>query len=282
MPELDNLTISAEDLPHLSPIKIQILPRPTDLFQHLARSIADEIKAKNASHLPTRLILPVGPVGHYPILAEICNRERISLRNTYTFNMDEYCDWQGRWIAQDHPLSFRGIMQRSFFERLDAELRIPADHIHFPDPLDLDRISQDIQAAGGIDTCYGGIGYHGHIAFNEPPISRWYQITNEEFKASKTRIVPLADDTVVMNSIRNTGGNPRNFPPMGVTLGMADILAAKRIRLYCPGGMWQRHSVRMALFGEASVDYPATLIKGHPDYMLYMDEETARPPAFTD
>ena len=281
MAEFEYLAISAAELPQSSPVQIQILPDPAGLFQHMARSIADEIKLNNASGLPTRLILPVGPVGQYPILAQICNQERISLRNTYTFNMDEYCDWQGRWIPQDHPLSFRGIMQRSFFTLLDPDLSIPAEQIHFPDPLNLDRISQDIQDVGGIDTCYGGIGYHGHIAFNEPLISRWFQVPVEEFKASKTRVVPLAEDTIVMNSIRNTGGNPRNFPPLGVTLGMADILAARRIRIYCPGGMWQRYAVRMALFGEPGPDYPATLLQNHPDYILYLDEETAQPPAFT-
>ena len=281
MPELDYLTISVEDLPQLSPVTIQILPDPASLFHRLARSIADEIKGKNAAGLPTRLILPVGPAGQYPILAEICNHERISLRNTHTFNMDEYCDWQGRWIPRDHPLSFRGIMQRKFFDLIDYDLRIPAEQIHFPDPLDLDQISQDIRDVGGIDTCYGGIGYHGHIAFNEPPITRWSQVSVEAFKNSKTRIVPLAEDTIVMNSIRNTGGNPRNFPPMGVTLGMADILAAQRIRIYCPGGAWQRHAVRVALFGKPCVEYPATLLQDHPDYCLYMDLETAEPPAFT-
>lgn len=281
MLEPDYLTIPVESLSQASRVKITILPTPANLFQQLARSLADEIKNNNAAGQPTRLILPVGPVGQYPILAEICNRERISLRDTFTFNMDEYCDWQGRWIPQDHPLSFRGIMQRLFFQRLDPALGIPPEQIHFPDPLNLDRISEDIKAVGGIDTCYGGIGYHGHIAFNEPPINRWSQVSVDEFKASKTRIVPLAEDTIVMNSIRNTGGNPRNFPPMGVTLGMADILAAKRIRLYCPGGMWQRHAVRMAILGEPCVDYPATLLQDHPDYWIIMDEETAKPPGFT-
>ena len=127
MPELDYLTIPVEDLLRLSPVRLQILPNPSSLFQHMARSIADEIKANNSAHSPTRLILPVGPVGQYPLLAEICNRERISLRSTFTFNMDEYCDWQGRWIPQDHPLSFRGIMQRNLFERLDPGLGIPGD-----------------------------------------------------------------------------------------------------------------------------------------------------------
>ena len=282
MPEIHNfLNILPEDLPQYSRVHVQILPDPASLFAQFARSLADEIKANNQTGQPTRLILPVGPVGQYPILAEICNRERISWRNTHTFNMDEYCDWQGRWIPADHPLSFRGSMRRTLFDRLDPELRIPEAQIHFPDPLNLDRIGQDIQAVGGIDTCYGGIGYHGHIAFNEPPISRWYQIRVDEFRRSITRVVPLAEDTIVMNSIRNTGGNPRNFPPMGVTLGMADILAARRMRLYCPGGMWQRYAVRMALFGEVSVEYPATLLQDHPDYILYLDEETAKPPVFS-
>jgi glucosamine-6-phosphate deaminase len=81
-----------------------------------------------------------------------------------------------------------------------------------------------------------------------------------------------------MNSIRNTGGNPRAFPAMGVTLGMGDILAARRIRIYCPGGVWQRYAARMAMFADETVEYPATLLQGHPDYELYLDELTAQPP----
>lgn len=273
----DYLTIPTADIARRSKVPVTILPDAPALFHHFARSIADEIRANNEAGKPTRLILPVGPVGHYPILADICNRERISWQNTFTFNMDEYCDWQGRRIPQEHPLSFRGFMFRHLFDRLDPELRIPQGQAHFPDPLDLDRISQAIQAAGGIDTCYGGFGYHGHVAFNEPPISRWYRVTKEEFKNSLTRIVPLAPDTIVMNSIRNTGGNPLDFPPMGVTLGMKDILSSARIRMYCAGGAWQRHVVRMALLGEETVEYPATLLQSHPDYAMIIDEETARP-----
>jgi glucosamine-6-phosphate deaminase len=272
------LTLPAAELPARSKIKVQILPDNPAALLHFARAVADEIAANNAAAKPTRLILPVGPVGHYPLLVAICNQERISWRNTHTFNMDEYCDWQGRLIPVDHPLSFRGFMQREFFEQLDPELRIPPEQAHFPDPLKLDEIGRQIEAIGGIDTCYGGIGYHGHVAFNEPPPSYWRQITPEEFKGSQTRLVPLNPDTIVMNSIRNTGGNPHNFPPMGVTLGMRDILAARRIRMYCPGGVWQRHVVRMALFGEPNVSFPVTLLQGHPDYEMIIDQETAQPP----
>ncbi len=272
------LTIPAEALPPRSKVRVEILPDLEALYEHLARSIADEIASRTTAGQPTRLILPVGPVDHYPRLVEICNRERIAWHTVHAFHMDDYLDWQGGTLPLDHPLSFEGYMRRTVYDRLDPALRIPATQIYFPDPRHVDRISQRIAEVGGIDTCYGGIGYHGHLAFNEPPISRWFKLTPEEFRASLTRVVSLAPETVVMNSIRSTGGNPAALPPMAVTLGMADILAARRLRLYCQGGAWQRTVLRLALLGDEDVDYPVTLAQGHPDYCIVTTRDTAQPP----
>jgi len=272
------LSIPVEELAANSKVPLEIVQDLESLYLHFARSIANEIKARNQVGEPTRLILPVGPIGQYPLLVKICNREGISWQNVHTFNMDDYLDWQGRSLSLDHPLSFEGYMRREVFAQLDPALRIPDKQIHFPDPRNLDRVSQQIADLGGIDTCYGGIGYHGHVAFNEPPISRWYKLTPDQFRGSLTRIVPLAPETVVMNSIRATGGNPAALPPMAVTLGMRDILAARRIRLYCQGGTWQRTILRIALLGEEDVDYPATLLQSHPDYAIITDQNTAQAP----
>jgi glucosamine-6-phosphate deaminase len=272
------LNIPPEDLSKYSKIPFQIISDLDALYTKFARTIADEIQSNNDAGKPTRLILPVGPIGQFPILAQICNQENISWKNVFTFNMDEYCDWQGRVISPEHPLSFRGHIQKELFDKLDPEIRIPTDQIHFPDPLNLDDISQKIQEVGGIDTCYGGIGYHGHVAFNEPPISRWYKLTPEEFRRSLTRVLHLAPETIVMNSIRATGGNPAMLPPMAVTLGMNDIYNAKRIRLYCQGGSWQRTVLRIALMGDEDVDYPVTLLQDHPDIKIYATLDTSKAP----
>jgi glucosamine-6-phosphate deaminase len=272
------LSIPANELAHASKVRLEIVPDLESLYLHFARGIAYEIKANNANGDPTRLILPVGPIGQYPLLVQICNQENISWKNVHTFNMDDYLDWQGRPLPLEHPLSFEGYMRREVFDKLDPELRIPEEQIHFPDPLNLDHISRQIEEVGGIDTCYGGVGIHGHIAFNEPPISRYYKLTPNEFRASLTRIVPLAPETIVMNSIRATGGNPAALPPMAITLGMKDILASRRIRLYCQGGTWQRTILRIALLGDEDVDYPVTLAQGHPDYVIITDKNTAQAP----
>lgn len=281
MPLRDYLSIPAEDLAKTSKIHLEILPDSAALYQHFAQDIADQIKANNAVGKPTRLILPVGPVGQYPLLAEITNRERISWGHVHTFNMDEHLDWQGRPVPLDHPMCFAGYMQRHLFDLLDPALRIPANNIHFPDPYHIDAISEHIKEVGGIDSCCGGIGYHGHLAFNEPPISRWYQLTIEEFRNSLTRIVPLAPETIVLNSFRGTSGDPEGIPPMAVTLGMKDILSARRLRLYCDGGEWQRSIMRTALFAEPHVDFPVTLAQDHPDVMIICDQHTAQPVSST-
>ncbi len=276
--------IPADALAAQSPVALTVLPDLPAFNQHFAAAIADEIAANQASGQPTRLILPVGPVGYFAVLAQLCNARGINWHTVHAFFMDEYCDWQGRRIAVDHPLSFEGFARRTLFAQLQPALALPEAQLHFPDPRHIDRISEEIARVGGIDTCYGGIGIHGHIAFNEPPISRWFTMTPAEFKASQTRIVQLAPETVVMNGSRAASGNFAALPPMAVTLGMADILAAKRIRLYCQGGVWQRMVLRLALFGSPDmadgedVNWPVTLLRTHPDLAVVATLDTAQPP----
>lgn len=267
------------DLAKQSGVRLDIVPDKGDVHARFARDAADLIRANNEAGKPTTLIMPVGPVKPYPLLARICNEERISWRNVSTFNMDEYLDWEGRSIDVGHPLSFKGFMLR-FFALLDEELRIPEQNVHFPDPLKIEAFSAKIEELGGIDCCYGGIGFHGHVAFNEPPAGAFYEVSVESFKQSRTRVLALNAETLVMNSSRSAGGRVADFPPMAVTIGMRDILRSRRIRLFGDGGEWQKTAVREAIAGTPSVAYPVSLLRGHPDYAICIDRETSQPAAF--
>jgi glucosamine-6-phosphate deaminase len=210
-------------------------------------------------------------------VVEISNRERISWKNVYTFNMDEFLDWQARPIPTSHPLSFEGYMTREFFERLDPEIRIPPSQRFFPHPFRPDEIAETIAGLGGIDCCWGGVGYHGHVAFNDPPISRWFRVSVEELRNSLTRVVALGDDSIVVQSIHSSGGSCSSIPPMAVTLGMRDILASRKIRLYLAAGARHQTVFRITVAGQVTTDYPSTLVQGHPRAELVTDEATARP-----
>jgi glucosamine-6-phosphate deaminase len=98
-----------------------------------------------------------------------------------------------------------------------------------------------------------------------------------ELRDSLTRVVALGEDSVVVQSIHSAGGDAAAIPPLAVTLGMRDILASRKIRLYCAAGERHRAIFRIAVAGEVSVEYPVTLVQGHPDAEIVMDEAGAQP-----
>jgi len=242
------------------------------LHRRMAEDILLEIETHAARNQPLRLILPVGPTGQYPLLAEMIARRGVSLAHCWLFFMDEYCDSEGRSLDPDHPLSFRRIAQDLFFSRLPDDCGLNPAQVIFPDEDNIALLPGLIHDIGGIDTCYGGIGIHGHVAFNEPASG---------VRDSSARKVRLNDFTVTINAIRSqVGGNLENFPQEAYTLGMREILAARRIRLYCRNGSpydWANTVLRLALFGTPGDDYPVTHIRGR-DYTIITDHETLASP----
>ena len=101
------LAMPPDELQKASRYPLHIFEKREGLYRWIARLMADEIKENNKKNKPTRWVLPIGPKGQYPILASICNEERISWKNVWAFHMDEYLDWQGRPVSYDSPFSFR-------------------------------------------------------------------------------------------------------------------------------------------------------------------------------
>jgi glucosamine-6-phosphate deaminase len=259
-------------------VPIRILPTPADVHREIAETMLEEVKANNAAGKPTRWILPCGPRGQYPTFIDTVNRERISLANVHAFHMDDHLDWQGRHLPLEHPYSYEGWMTRNFYGKVDPELNIPLAQRHFPSVYAIDAISEAIYKVGGVDSVFGGIGYRGHIAFNEPPRSPWYKIGKEEFRNATTRILHLNDDTLIALSHRGAGGCSDVVPPLVITVGMKEILSAARIRLYSETGAWKQAVIRMLLFGDVSPDIPATYVQEHPDATVTVDAATAACP----
>jgi glucosamine-6-phosphate deaminase len=259
-------------------VPLRILDTPDEVHRWTAHDMLEEVKANNRAGRPTRWILPCGPTKQYPYFVSQVNAERVSLRNVHVFHMDDNLDWQGRPLALDHQFSYEGWMNRHFYDPVDPDLAIPIHQRHFPSIYDIDGISRAIQAVGGVDTTYGGIGYRGHIAFNEPPRSPWYTVSPEEFRNSMTRILHLNEDTLIALSQRATGGCSHAIPPMAITMGMKDLLSARRIRLISDTGAWKRTVIRYLLFGPTSIEYPVSFVQGHPDVLVVVDHNTALPP----
>jgi len=272
--------IPPEELPNHpdAKVKVRILSKPADVYEDIATTMIDEVKRNNAANKPTRWILPCGPRGQYPIFTQRVNRERIDLKDLHVFHMDDHLDWQGRHLPLDHPYSYEGWMGRNFYGCIDSEINVPLEQRHFPNIARLDAMTEEIKQVGGVDSVYGGIGYRGHIAFNESPRSPWYKISKEEFRNCTTRVLHLNDDTLVALSQRGAGGCSDVIPPMVITLGMRELLAAGRIRLYSETGSWKQTVIRILLFGNVSPEIPVTYVQEHPDCLVTVDAATAACP----
>jgi glucosamine-6-phosphate deaminase len=273
------LAIPAEELAERSPLPLTIVPTPEELHRHFAQALFDEAKEAADAGRSLAIVIPLGPKGHYPLLARMVNEARLSLEHVTFFGMDNWLDWQGRPLPLEHPFNLEGYFQRHFVERVEPDLRPRPGEVIFPSPFELDRPAAEIERRGGIATTYGGFGFQGHVAFNEPPSTRWTPITLEQFRASTTRIVPCAVDTIIAHAQRSLGGNTFAVPPMAVTLGMGELLSAERVRLYTDGGAWKQTILRILLFSEPTVDYPVTLVHDHADVHVIVDADSAAPPS---
>ena len=244
-----------------------------DVFFDMALAMLDEIMKNNAAGKPTVMIVPVGPTEQYPILAKLVNQLRVPLKNVHFFNMDEYLYSPETPIAPDHPMSFHYRMEKEFYSRVDPELAIPEGQRHFPEPGHEKEYDQMIAELGGATMCFGGLGINGHIAFNEAAEAD-DPITPEEFAALGTRVLPITRETRTINAYGYQRGDLRGMPEWCITVGMKQILAAKRVYIAL-NRAWQHGIVKHVLFDKPQAQIPATLLKQHPDVTFCTSEAIA-------
>ncbi len=270
------LAIPAAELGKGTPVKVRIVGDMPSLGRDLADVLKQEIVTANREGRGGTFIIPIGPVDQYPLLAQELNEEKISCRDVVFIGMDEYLDERGAWLPENHPLSFRGHLNRMFYSVLEPALAPPPEHRIFPDPHSLSTLPKLIAERGGVDACFGGIGITGHLAFNEPPESGDKMVSLESFAARQTRVLALSRETRTINSV-TVGGEIAIIPQLAVTVGMKEILGARRLRLYC-NRPWQSAVVRRALHGPISPACPASLIRTHADAVLTVADYVAAPP----
>jgi glucosamine-6-phosphate deaminase len=112
---------------------------------------------------------------------------------------------------------------------------------------------------GGIDLQILGIGSNGHIGFNEPgtPFS------------SKTQIVDLAPSTREANA--RFFSNINEVPTQAITMGISTIMQSREILLLVSGES-KSEAVQQLLYGEIDEQFPASVLRLHPNVKIIVDE----------
>jgi glucosamine-6-phosphate deaminase len=177
-----------------------------------------------------------------------------------SFNLDEY-------------VGLTAADGRSFVAFMNRHLRVPLDldprAMHLPDGGAVDpaqeasRYGAALAAAGGVGLQLLGLGLNGHVGFNEPPCPA----------DARCRCLLLSDSTRQQNAAA-FGGDPQTVPPRAITLGMAEILEARRILLVVTGQA-KAAVLRRLLEESPSADLPASWLKCHPHVTVIADRDAA-------
>ena len=269
----DYYQIPPQELGRDAKIPLRVMENSDAVFTQLALEMITKIESNQKKGRHTVMIIPVGPVGRYPVFVRMVNERHLSLKNCTFINMDEYLTDDGEYIDKHSRLSFRGFMEREVYGKIDPDLLMPAEQRVFPDPHHPETISNIIGALGGVELTIGGIGINGHVAFNEADAS----MTPETFAAQHTRVLDISTETRTAGAIGELGGAIEAFPKKCITVGIAEILSSRKIRL----GVfrdWHRAVVRRAAYGEITAAFPVTLLQNHQDAAIYVNDAAAQQP----
>jgi len=238
-------------------INFKTVAKERDVYFDMALTMLKEIMDNNANGKSTVMIVPVGPTDQYPILARLVNQLKVSLKNVWFFNMDEYMISPDKELDRNDRLSFHKRMNDEFYSRIDEELVMPETQRLFPEVGKEKEYDELIEKLGGVDLCLGGLGINGHIAFNEPPEEF---VSVDEFKNYGTRVLPISRETKTINAYGYQRGDLMGMPEYCITIGMKQILGARKIYIALNRD-WQNGIVKHVLYDEPKAAIPATLLK---------------------
>lgn len=223
--------------------------------------VAAEIIAEVVEQKPTATLgLATGstPIGCYQLLADFCARKRLTFADVKAVNLDEYVG-----LSATHKQSYAYFMRRNLFDNIDIDI----SNTRIPNGAAADIAAECLRyrallAKNTRDVQVLGLGSNGHIGFNEP---------DTPFD-SVTHLVELTDNTIADNS--RLFDNPAEVPRQAITMGIAEIMQARKIVLLASGQNKARAVFDMCR-GPVSSACPASVLQRHKDCVAVLDKAAA-------
>lgn len=240
-------------------LQVSIFVKTTDMGDAAANFVADKLNAAIQSNGKANLILATG-ASQFPFLEALKNKE-IEWKKITVFHLDEY-----KGISDSHPASFRKYLKERILDDVAPKqifyLNGDAEDVD----QEVNRYAEELKKHP-IDIACIGIGENGHIAFNDPPVA--------DFKDPKlVKIVEL--DTACRNQQLGEGWFPTfdDVPKEALTLTITAIMNCKTISCVVPDAR-KAEAVHNSLYNEISTECPGTILRNHPETVLFLDEGSA-------
>jgi galactosamine-6-phosphate isomerase len=222
--------------------------------------IAAQIMAACADQKPvSSLCVATGasPTRAYQLLVEQARKKKIQLNKIIFVKLDE---WLG--LPMNDPATCEFYIQQHLLKPLKAKKYIRFKSNPRNAEKECRRVRRQLEKLGPLDLCVLGLGANGHLGFNEP--ADGLNVQPHVARLSRTSM------THAMLAASKNKTKVRG----GLTLGMGNIMAARRV-LMIVTGKHKAAQVRQMLTGRISPQFPASFLQLHQNALCICDREAA-------
>ena len=222
-----------------------------------ANVINEAIKKKGHA----RIILSTG-MSQFETLSALID-ESVDWSKVEMFHLDVYVN-----LSETHIASFRKYLK----ERFISKVNLHSYHL-VEGKEELPALIKELEK-DEIDLGLIGIGENGHIAFNDPPCN---------FSVKDSYIVVNLSDTCKAQQVgEGWFATPSDVPAQAISMSCYRIMQCKVIVSAVPH-MVKATAIKKTVESKVVTNLvPATLLKTHPAFYLFLDSESASETNFNE
>lgn len=240
-------------------MKFSIYKNPDALGQAAAKHAAETLRSAIEQNGKARIVLSTGASQNETLIHLL--KEEVEWAKVEAFHLDEYVDLPG---GERHPASFRRYLKERFLDHIDI------GNVYFVQPEghiagNIAALTEEIRKEP-IDLAFIGIGENAHIAFNDPPA---------DFQTQEAYIVVDLDEACKRQQV-GEGCFPsvEDVPDKAISMTVKQIMSCRTI-ISCVPDKRKAAAIKNTLEHDVTPEIPATMLKRHPDWYLYLDEQSA-------
>ena len=238
-------------------MNIYVTKNAKDLGARAAAQIASLLRETIKEKGSARLLVSTG-ASQFETFSHLV-KEPVNWKKVEMFHLDEYVG-----LRESHKASFRKYLKSRFTSKINLKA---AWFVNGEGDVDanIGALTKEF-AKAPIDVGAIGIGENGHIAFNDPPA---------DFKTKKTYIVVNLDKKCKLQQVHEGWFETvADVPPQAITMSPCAILKCRHIVSCVPHGV-KADAIFNTLTCKISPAVPASILKTHSDWSLYIDAESA-------
>ena len=240
-------------------LKVKVFETESSAGEASAKFVSEQLNKVIQTKGSANLILATG-ASQFAFI-EVLQKLPIDWSKITVFHLDEY-----KGLPETHPASFRKYLKERILNKVS-----PAKVYYING--DAENIEEEVKRyerllkEHPIDVACIGIGENGHIAFNDPGVA---DFDDPNF----VKVVQL--DEACRRQQLGEGWFPTfdDVPKEAVSLTIPAIMSCSVISCMVPDKR-KATAVYNTLYTEISTECPATILRNHPNTVLFLDPGSA-------